>query len=207
MPKSRNEFDSAADKYETDKAGIYKICKNDYPPILQEIEKIGNFETLLDAGCGTAPMITLLKEKYPDKKYTGIDLSSKMIEKAKEKKIENVEFIVGDCENLPFEENSFDIVINSQSFHHYPNPQNFFNSVYKILKPGGKLILRDNTGNGAFRFFINYIEFPLYNMMGYGDVAIYSIDEVKDFCKKANLEIETLEQQSMNRLHLVAIKK
>jgi len=45
------------------KAGIYKICINDYPPILQELEKIGNFETLLDASCGIAPMITLLKEK------------------------------------------------------------------------------------------------------------------------------------------------
>jgi len=58
-----------------------------------------------------------------------------------------------------------------------------------------------------FRFFINYIEFLLYNMMGYGDVAIYSIDEVREFCKKANLEVETLEQQGMFRLHLVAIKK
>ena len=44
-----------------------------------------------------------------------------------------------------------------------------------------------------FRFFINYIEFLLYNMMGYGDVAIYSINEVRNFCKKANLEIETSE--------------
>ena len=98
------------------KAGIYKICINDYPPILQELEKIGNFETLLDASCGIAPMITLLKEKYPDKRYTGIDLSSKMIEKAKEKKVKNVEFIVGDGENLPFEENSFGIVNNPQNF-------------------------------------------------------------------------------------------
>jgi len=204
---SIKEFDAAAEKYETDKAGIYKMCKDDYPPILEEIEKIGNFETLLDAGCGTAPMITLLKEKYPDKKYTGIDLSTKMIEKAKEKNMENVEFLVGDCENLPFEENSFDIVINSQSFHHYPNPQDFFNSVYKVLKPGGKLILRDNTGNKVTKFFVNNVEMRLANMMGYGDVGIHTLDEIREFCNKANLEVETLEKRGLFRLHLVAVKK
>jgi len=203
---SIKEFDAAAEKYETDKAGVYKLCKDDYPPILEEIKKIGYFESLLDAGCGTAPMITLLKEKYPDKKYTGIDLSSKMIEKAKEKNMENTEFVVGDCENLPFEENSFDIVINSQSFHHYPNPQDFFNSVYKVLKPGGKLILRDNTGNKVIKFLVNRVEVPLLNKMGSGDVAIYSLKEVRNFCEKANLKVETLEKRDKFRLHLVAVK-
>jgi len=203
---SIKEFDGAAERYESDKAGIYNMCKNDYPPILEEIEKV-QFETLLDAGCGTAPMISLLKEKYPDKKYTGVDLSEKMIEKAKEKNLENTEFVVGDCENLPFAENSFDIVINSQSFHHYPNPQDFFNSVYKVLKPGGRLILRDNTGNKFVKWVINYIEVPLANMTGHGDVKIYSLDEVREFCKNANLEVETLEQRKGLRLHLVAVKK
>ncbi|OUM66280.1 hypothetical protein PIROE2DRAFT_59463 [Piromyces sp. E2] len=203
---SIKEFHSAAEKYETDKAGIYKMCKDDYSPILEEIEKV-QFETLLDAGCGTAPMISLLKEKYPDKKYTGVDLSEKMIEKAKEKNLENTEFVVGDCENLPFEENSFDIVINSQSFHHYPNPQDFFNSVYKVLKPGGRFIMRDNTGNRVVKWLVNNVEMPLANMIGHGDVRIYSLDEVREFCKNANLEVETLEQRKGFRLHLVAVKK
>ena len=52
-------------------------------------------------------MLTLLHEKYPDKHYTGIDLTPKMIEVAKAKKMQGVELIVGDCENLPFAENSF----------------------------------------------------------------------------------------------------
>nr|AWI67077.1 Methyltransferase [Piromyces sp.] len=203
---SIKEFNKAAEKYESDKAGVYKVCKHDYPPILEEIKKI-QFETLLDAGCGTAPMISLLKEKYPDKKFTGIDLSEKMIEKAKEKNIENAEFIVGDCENLPFDENSFDVIINSQSFHHYPNPQDFFNSVYKVLKPGGKLILRDNTGNKVVKWVVNKIEVPFANMVGRGDVRIYSIDEIRQFCENANLEVETLQQQKGFRLHLVAVKR
>lgn len=203
---SIKEFNKAAEKYESGHAGIYEMCKEDYPPILEEIRKI-NFESLLDAGCGTAPMISLLHEEYGDKKYTGIDLSPKMIEQAKKKNLENTEFIVGDCENLPFEKNSFDIVINSQSFHHYPNPQDFFNSVYKVLKPGGKLILRDNTTNKALIWIVNHIELPLANLIGHGDVKVHSIDEVRGYCKKAGLKIEKIEKQPKMRMHLVAVKE
>ena len=146
------------------------MCKNDYPHILKEIKKC-NFKTLLDAGCGTAPMISLLSKEYNDKKYTGIDLSPKMIKEAQKKDLPNTKFIVGDCENLPFEENSFDIVINSQSFHHYPNPQNFFNSVYKVLRFGGKLILRDNTANKPLVWLVNHIEMPIANITGHGELG------------------------------------
>ena len=118
---SVGEFTRAAEKYETDKAGIYKLCKQDYPDILEEIEK-ESFHDLLDAGCGTAPMISLLSERFPDVNFTGIDLTPKMIEVAKSKNIPNATFVCGDCESLPFENDSFDVIICSQSFHHYPNP-------------------------------------------------------------------------------------
>ena len=112
---SIKEFSKAAEVYETDQAGIYKMCKKDYPDVLAELEK-EPFETLLDCGCGTAPMISLLYEKYPEKKYTGIDITPRMIEVAKAKNLPGVEFVVGDCEKLPFEENSFDAVICCERF-------------------------------------------------------------------------------------------
>jgi len=51
----------------------------------ESITKKEPWDTLLDAGCGPAPMITLLSEKYPDRHYTGIDLTPKMIEQARKK--------------------------------------------------------------------------------------------------------------------------
>ena len=121
---SLKEFSRAATVYETDRAGVYKMCKKDYPDVLAELEK-EDFNDLLDCGCGTAPMLSLLKEKYPDRHYTGIDLTPKMIEVAKAKKMQGVELVVGDCEKLPFAAESFDVVICCQSFHHYPNVQDF----------------------------------------------------------------------------------
>lgn len=203
---SVREFTKAAEIYESEHAGVYNMCKKDYPDILAELEK-EPFTDLLDCGCGTAPMLTLLHEKYPDKHYTGIDLTPKMIEVAKSKNMKNVELIVGDCENLPFADNSFDAVICSESFHHYPNPQDFFNSVYRVLRPGGRLILRDMTmKSAAVRWFCNHIEMPLIHLAGKGDVKIYGREDVQQLCSSAGLHMEIFEVRPVFRLHCVARK-
>ena len=201
---SIKEFTKAATVY--DRSKLYGICKRDYPDILAEIEK-EPFESLLDAGCGPAPMLCLLSEKYPDKHYTGLDLTPAMIEAAKSYQLPNTELIVGDCENLPFEANTFDVVICSMSAHHYPNIQNFYNSVYKVLKPNGRFILRDmTTTNKALAWFANNIEMPLANMVGHGDVKMLDINEVKEGMEKAGLKVEISECRKPLRLHVVARK-
>lgn len=201
---SVKEFTKAAKGYETTET-LYQMCKKDYPDILEEIEK-EPWESLLDAGCGPAPMITLLSDKYPDRHYTGIDLTPKMIEQAQGKKLPNATFVVGDCENLPFEENSFDVIICANSFHHYPNPQNFFDSVHKVLKPNGRLILRDFTGNAFMLWLCNHLEMPLAHLLGHGDVAIRSENEVRAWCENADLTVERFERRKGMRMHCVVRK-
>ncbi len=203
---SVKEFTKAAEIYESDHAGVYNICKKDYPDVLAELEK-EPFTYLLDCGCGTAPMISLLHEKYPEKHYTGIDLTPKMIEIAKAKKLPGVSFVLGDCENLPFSDRSFDAVICCESFHHYPDPQAFFNSVSRVLRPNGRLILRDMTMNSAVkRWFCNHIEIPLFHLAGKGDVRIYGRSEIQELCRKAGLSMESFEKRGFCRLHCVIRK-
>lgn len=202
---SIKEFSKAAENYETDSAGIYKMCRKDYPDILEELEK-EEFNDLLDCGCGTGPMISLLHEKYPEKNYTGIDLTPKMIETAKAKGIEGANFVLGDCEDLPFEENSFDAVICSMSFHHYPEPQKFFSSVYRILRPEGRLILRDMTMNKTARWLANKLEMPLVNAVGKGDVKVYGREDIEKLCRDSGLRLESFEQRRGLRLHAVIRK-
>lgn len=199
------EFTKAAEIYESGHAGIYEMCKDDYPYISEELER-EEFRDLLDCGCGTGAMISLLYEKNPHRHYTGIDLTPKMIEVARAKSLPGVDWVVGDCEDLPFDDNSFDAVICSNSFHHYPNPQRFFYSVRKVLRPGGRLILQDYTAPRAILWLMNHTEMPLANLIGHGDVAAYSLDEVRCFCEPALLRVEKLEQGRKFRLHLVAQK-
>ena len=199
------EFTKAAEIYESENAGIYEMCREDYPYISGELEK-ESYTDLLDCGCGTGSMISLLYEKDPNKHYTGIDITPKMIEVAKSKGLKGVKWIVGDCEDLPFEDSSFDVIICSNSFHHYPNPQRFFDSAKRVLKPGGRLILQDYTAPKVILWLMNHTEMPLANLVGHGDVAAYSLDEVRTFCERSGLKAEMLERGKKFRLHLVARK-
>ena len=202
---SVKEFDRAAAKYESGHAGVYELCKKDYPPILEELDK-EPFETLLDCGCGTAPMLSLLSERYPERHYTGIDFSTKMLETAKAKGLKNVTLVYGDCERLPFADDSFDAVICSQSFHHYPDPQSFFNSVFRVLRPGGRLILRDMTMSAPMAWIANHLEMPLIHLLGHGDVRVYTCAEVRKLCENAGLTPEAIQWRKSLRLHCVARK-
>ena len=203
---SVDEFTRAADRYESDRAGVYNICKKDYPDILEEIKK-EPFNDLLDAGCGTAPMLSLLSTEFPDKQFVGIDLTPKMIEVAKAKNLPNTTFVCGDCENLPFADASFDVIICSQSFHHYPNPQDFLRSVRRCLRPNGRLILRDMTMKSRLiHWFANKIELPLLNRLGYGDVHCYNQAELQALCDKTDLTLERFEQRKRLKLHAVIRK-
>lgn len=197
------EFTKAAAVYDSGHAGIYEMCKDDYPPILEELRK-APFSDLLDVGCGTGPMIELLAREYPDIRLTGLDLTPKMIETAQAKGIPNARFLVGDSENLPFEANSFDAVICANSFHHYPNPQAFFDGVRRVLRPGGRLVLRDYTSLDWVVWLMNHVEMPLANLFGHGDVRSYTLKQVRAFCDQAGLEVVALERRPKFRLQLVA---
>ena len=116
-----------------------------------------------------------------------------------------VNFIM-DIENLPFPEYSFDAVICSNSFHHYPNPQAFFNSAYRILRKGGRLVLRDYTSSDLMVWLMNHLEMPLANLFGHGDVRIRKPAEFTAMAEKAGFTVLTMEKQKGFRAHLVARK-
>lgn len=194
------EFQKEAGQFDNNDPSIYNLCRKDYPEILAEIEK-EPFTDLLDAGCGTGAVISLLADKYPDKHYTGIDLSPNMIEVAKSKSSSNSAFVCGDCEQLPFDENSFDVITCSMSFHHYPYPEKFFTSCYRVLRPNGRLIIRDMTVAPAFLWFVNHVEIPLAHLIGKGDVACYGKKDLERFCKQSGLKLELFEHRKGCRLH------
>lgn len=203
---SIREFDAAAEKLDDDDPSIYNMCRKDYPDIVAKLTK-EPFGSVLDAGCGTGAILEMLKKDYPDVQYTGIDLSDKMIEVAKRKALTDVSFLQGDCENLPFAANSFDAMLCSQSFHHYPHPEDFFASFYRVLRPGGRLILRDMTGPTVARWFFNHVEIPLINLLlKKGDVWVYGKADIEALCQGAGLTLASFERRKGLRMHCVCRK-
>lgn len=197
------EFTEAARAYDSDHAGIYEMCRDDYPQMLAELEK-EPFDAVLDVGCGTGAVLALLHEKYPDRRYVGLDLTPEMIEVARTKVAPGMEFVVGDAENLPFDEASFDAVLCSNSFHHYPNPAAFLAGALRVLRPGGRLILCDYTSSDPVVWLMNHVELPLARLVGHGDVRVLRQREFVELAQAAGFEVLVMEAQKSFRAHLVA---
>ena len=97
--------------------------------------------------------------------------------------------------------------IPSMSFHHYPDPQAFFDSVKRCLRPNGRLILRDVTSdNKGLVWLMNTLEMPLANICGHGDVRVPTRAMVMKCCKKAGLKVKKFEIRKGMRMHCVVRK-
>lgn len=205
---SLKEFNQAAAKFDDNDPSVYNLCRKDYPDVLEEVRK-ETFQSLLDAGCGTGEMLAMFTKDCLGRKYTGIDLSENMIRVAQSKKLPEVQFVVGDCEELPFEADSFDVVTCSMSFHHYPNPEKFFRSLKSVLKPGGRFILRDMASSSLLlMWFFNNMEIPFFNRFcGKGDVHCYTKADIEKLCVASGLQLEKYEVRKGFRLHCVVRNK
>ena len=111
-------------------------------------------KSILDIATGTGDL-AIAMAKATDAKITGFDLSAGMLEVGKVKvKDENlqdqIEMIQGDAENMPFEDNSFDAITLSFGVRNFENLEKGLNEIYRVLKPGGKLIILEFSQPESF---------------------------------------------------------
>ena len=114
---------------------------------LAEVAGISSNYSVLDIACGKGTTAFFLAREYGCH-VIGIDLSHKMIascrSKAKEEEVTGrVSFLLGDGENLPFRDSSFDTVISECSFSLLPNKEVAARGIGRVLKSGGKLVMTE----------------------------------------------------------------
>lgn len=109
------------------------------------VARLSGDELALDAGCG--PGHTALYFAPFVRDVVAVDLSEAMLAQgqqlASERGITNVTFRLGDVEQLPFADDSFDLVTSRYSAHHWPHPAAALREFRRVLRPNGQLLLGD----------------------------------------------------------------
>ena len=96
---------------------------------------------LLEVPVGTGVLTMPLYASLPKAAVTCLDYSADMMEHAKKRAaalgLSNVDFVQGDVGALPFEDESFDLVLSLNGFHAFPDKDAAFSETFRVLKPGG----------------------------------------------------------------------
>lgn len=178
--KSKEYFNKTADTYHSRHDGVFVKPMYKYLLKLVVDEKP---EKILDLGCGTAYLLSEIKKQI-DCDACGLDISKEMLKAAKNN-LEDCQYKLGDSENIPWDDDSFDLVLCSASFHHYPNPEKVLNEIRRVLKNNGILVLGDPTMPPVLRQIMNLF---IKNSES-GDYRIYNEKEMNDLLTMAKFKL------------------
>lgn len=157
--------------------------RHDYKFALAEIEKL-HPARLIDIGCGPGAFLSTVEARFPEIQLNALDLSEEMIRETRSRLANNAIVTIGDAEQMPLEGEQFQVVTCNMSIHHYPHPQDAVNEMYRILTPGGTLLLNDMDCAAPVRLLANWV-FP--RLPG-GDVKMYTRMEITEMIRKAGFE-------------------
>jgi len=150
-------------------------------------------QTVLDLGSGAGNDCFVIRSIVGENgKVVGLDFSEPMIEKARKNaeklKFENIEFVLGDIENLPFKNNQFDMVSSNCVLNLVPDKTKAFNEIHRVLNSNGHFCVSDVVTDGALPEILkNDVEMYVGCVAGAIDINYYlSIIENAGF---KNIEI------------------
>ena len=149
------------------------------------IEIVGkdNPKQLLDIATGTGDLAIMMASLQPEK-IIGLDISEGMLEVGKQKIAkaqlsDTIEMMVGDSENMPFDDNTFDAITVSFGVRNFANLNKGLTEINRVLKRGGKLVILETSVPTKFPFkqgykFHSAVILPLIGKLFSQDKVAYS---------------------------------
>lgn len=190
--RSRTFFEAELDRYQ-----------DVSPPSIQDDEQtrrllgalpVSPGSKLVDIGCGTGIVAWHLKRICPSASVVGLDISPRVIRRARElDRTGSIDFVVATESELPFSDAAFDGAVCRYSLHHYPDLASHFREVRRILEMGATyLIVEIVPQSGRFQAMLNHV-FSAAERESAGHVAYYSLDDFKDMLAPAKLELRSVQ--------------
>ncbi len=137
---TRAYFDQLAGKF-----GKQYVPGRSWRSLAEALLKIHQFDVVADLGAGEGTAAQLFAQRA--KQVIAVDNSPKMVEfgqgLAKQHQFENLDFRLGEIEEVPIDSETVDLALFSQALHHAQNPSKALKEAHRILKPGGTLVVLD----------------------------------------------------------------
>ena len=170
----KSVFDSVAGKYDLMNdlmsLGIHRIWKR----IALQLSHVRYGEKVLDLAGGTGDMTALFRDRVGEKGQVVLsDINAEMLTRGRDRLLDEgttsgVEFAQIDAEKLPFPDNSFDCVCIAFGLRNVTHKDEALKSMYRVLKPGGRLIVLEfsEVQGAVFKKTYDLYSFRLLPLMG-----------------------------------------
>ena len=157
--------------------------------------KIAENDICLDIGCGGGANVKRLLNKATNGKVTGIDYSEVSVEKSKKVNKAEIgndrcEILQGNAAELPFEDETFDVVTAFETIYFWPDIDRSFKQVHRVLKSGGTFMICNevNGENQKDEKWTTIVD----------GMKIYTAEQIEEFLKQAGFtDIETDKDKSL----------
>lgn len=145
----------------------------------------------LDLGCGTGNYTRSLAARGLH--FIGIDPSVKMLTEAR-KQNQNIKWLKGAAEQIPFPIQIFDGIVSTLTIHHWTNIKTAFFEIRRVLSDHGRFVVFTSTPNQMEGYWLNHY-FP--KMLRSSIYKMPSLDSIRGAAKEAGLELRNVEEYSV----------
>lgn len=164
---------------------------------LIEISKLNKPKKILEIGVGEGQITEICLSVFPDAQYIAADIANGILTVAKEtlKKYQNqISFEIQDINNMPYNNNTFDLVICCEVLEHVPQPKNGLAEIYRVLKPNGVALL--SVPKEPVWRVLNMLRGYYWDALGNtpGHVNHWSVNKFKKFVSEHQFEILNIDK-------------
>lgn len=159
-------------------------------------ERLGEGIRALDVACGTGEVIYRLGREFPASRFVGMDITPEMLEKATQKigLLKNVVVKEGNVRKMPFADNSFDVLLSVDAFHHFASGREAAREMSRVVRRGGVLLVVDP----AFESVWQKVLVGGFGRIGELHAKYYSRRDMEELFRQAGYSLRSVVSHYLN---------